>query len=421
MSLVFLILALAPASGEPAVEPAAPGPSAGPEASAGLPVEPAAPPPPPPWEPTPEEARFVDRVPLLGPWPDGWLPEDDGQGGLPTIDVILHDVLDPGRPYGAGPVQGPAPDALAFSPLDAEAEAVSLALTPAAPEALHAVAEPAAEPGVAAAPAPPAPPSAAPAPHSAFELLPPPPERGLGRALLLGLLALGSLVAASAFERLLRRVPPMGLLPRTLSALTGGLRALFIPLLFLAVAALLPAGLGLAVPFALVALSLAMGWSARGLLADVFAGFILTVERRLRPGDRVELKGLGAGIVQSMGLRAVCLLRDDGLLLTVPNHRVAAGPLPVDPDPSAPVVVVLPAGPLRGGQDPLSLLQEIALLQPWLAPGRAPRVQREPGADGGWRVEARLIDPRHAPAFQLGLRQLWERELIPRRGGGEPA
>ncbi len=400
--------------------------------------------PPPPWVPIPVAERVVERVPLLGPWPDGWRPDEDGHAGLPTVDVLLGDVLDPGRPYGAGPVQGPTLDDLGTSPIDpepvptAEAEAEALAEGVAELESKQDAPEPngdAPEPDEAgselAAPAP--------APSSwvdpltgaastwtdgsrrslAEDLLPPPPRRGAARAIGFCLLALLALLLAGGAERLQARVRTTGLLPRLLSTATGIGRASVVPLLFLALLSVLPPAWGVAVPFALVAVAVAMGWSSRELLADIFAGFVLTVERRIRMGDRVDLGEDGQGTVQALGLRAACLSLDDGTLLTIPNHRLAARQVRIDPDATPTVVVHLPVRGGRSTVESLTLLHELVLIQPWLAPGRAPRIGRDPKHPDTWRIEARIILHLHAEPFRLGLIGLWEREHAGRKGAGE--
>lgn len=422
------------ARAQPAAPPPPPSPAQAPAAEAPVPDAGAEPPvdpsePPPPWTPSSIPERFVERLPLLGPWPDGWRPEDDGHAGLPSIDVLLGDILDPGQPYGAGPFMGPTLDDLGSSPIDDEAAPGQGDSTPStlpatvptptstAPTASDSIGEPVSAVAVAAPPA--APHALHPTLAPADDLLPPPPGRGLGRALQLAFLALLALTLAGSAEHLQARVRATGFVPRLLSTVTGLGRASFVPLVFLSLLAVLPPAWGVAIPFALVAVAVATGWSARSLLADIFAGFVLTVERRVRLGDRIDLGENGPGVVQAMGLRAICLRLDDGTLLTVPNHRLAGHEVRVDPDSTPIVVVHLPDRSGRGTVETVELLHELILLQPWLAPGRAPHVERDPKHPDHWRIEARIIDHRHAGAFRLGLIGLWEREAAGRKAHSE--
>jgi MscS family membrane protein len=64
--------------------------------------------------------------------------------------------------------------------------------------------------------------------------------------------------------------------------------------------------------------SLAVGLAAKDTLSNMIAGFILIMDRNLRPGDRIELSGT-LGDVRVIGLRSTQLLTVDGNTLIVPN------------------------------------------------------------------------------------------------------
>ncbi|MCB9780677.1 MAG: mechanosensitive ion channel [Alphaproteobacteria bacterium] len=373
---------------------------------------------PPPWAPVPEGDRIIDGVPQLGPWPDHWAPERDGQAGLPLIDPLTFDTLDPGSPYLAGPELGPTPppELLGpFAPLtvdpaeppDAVAaepgETLLVEATPAEPEP---TAAPAPEPAATAAPV------LGPRRSIAEDLLPPPPRSGGNRALLFALLALMAFLGGEVTERLQERVLRKGLLPRFLSMLTGIGRGLTIPLVFVAVLSLLPHSWGLAVPFALVALALAFGWTARDLLADVFAGIVLTIERRVQAGERIEV-GDHKGVVQGLGLRTTRLTVDDGRMVSMPNRQLLRQDLRVDPDSYAPVQVPVHVHPHLSVGEVRQQLQELALLSPYIAPSRPPNVYRDADRPEVWIVEARLVHPRFANAFRGALVELADEVFTP--------
>ncbi|MCK6522709.1 mechanosensitive ion channel family protein [Myxococcota bacterium] len=155
----------------------------------------------------------------------------------------------------------------------------------------------------------------------------------------------------------------------------------------------------------LVGAALALGWTARDLLRDVLGGVLLSLEGRVQPQTRVRFRGL-SGVVESLDLRALILLDDEGQHITIPNRLLIEDVLAVDPDPYAPVEVTVhvPAG--VGAQHVHQVLEEIALLSPYLAPSRPPHVYRDPDHKDIWIVSARLVHPRYAKEFRGALVEL---------------
>ncbi|MCK6507261.1 mechanosensitive ion channel family protein, partial [Myxococcota bacterium] len=298
----------------------------------------------------------------------------------------------------------PPSDAAAEPPAGAEASPADAAAEPPA--------------GAEASPAD-APPALAPVLRRSWaeDLLPPPPRSGGRRALLFFSLALLAASLAEVAERLQDRVRPTGALPRLLSAATGVGRGALIPLLLVALLSLLPRSWSLAVPFAVVALAFALGWSARELLADLFAGIVLTVERRVRPGERIEL-GPHRGLVHGLGLRTTRLTVDDGRMVSIPNRQLLVETLRVDPDAYAPVQVPVPVHPHLSVGEVRQTLHELALLSPYIAPSRPPNVYRDADRPDLWIVEARLVHPRYANAFRGALVELADEQLNLRRSEG---
>jgi len=64
--------------------------------------------------------------------------------------------------------------------------------------------------------------------------------------------------------------------------------------------------------------SLAVGLAAKDTLSNMIAGFILIIDRNLRPGDRINLTGM-VGDVKEIGLRSTLIKVTDGNTLIVPN------------------------------------------------------------------------------------------------------
>ena len=389
----------------------------GSDQDADTPVEAAA------WVPISADERLVDGVPLLGPWPDAWEPEVSGQAGLPTIDIITTDVLDPGHPYTDGVLVGPAPPPPDVAPVEPEAappepdhgppEALGGTPDPedeSAPAADAAAEAPEADAASAATSPPAEQPAAAPSASGAvatsladaLRIHPMVPPIGAG---VLALLLLVTLPLTALAERVATLMPAAGLVPILLRGLAGIMRVVTVALVVLATLALLPPSWGAIVPFVLVAMAVAVGWSTRGLLGDLFAGVVLMVEHRLAPGDRVEV-GQFRGRVVGLGPRTLQLRTDDGPIVSVPNAEVARNPVRLDPDPY-PVIVVpvhAPAGARVGHVH--QLLEELILCSPYLAPSRQPHVYRDPDREHVWLAEARIVDIRYAKAFRSAIVEL---------------
>ena len=242
---------------------------------------------------------------------------------------------------------------------------------------------------------------------AAPSFLPEPPHlrHGFGRALAFLLGAVLVLGVARMSRRGMRRLPTRGLIPLILRTTTLLGRGVFVPLIILGLYALTPEGWGWAEPAVLAAAAAAIGWTARDLLADLFAGVILGVDRSVEVNQRVEIDG-EVGTVTDLGLRIARVRLDDGRILTLPNHLLASRVLRIDPDHYAPVTVPVRVPGEWGVGEVRKQLEELALLSPYVAPTRPPRVFRDPNQEAVWMVEARLVHASHAPAFSGALVEL---------------
>ena len=199
-----------------------------------------------------------------------------------------------------------------------------------------------------------------------------------------------------------RKLPVRGVLPRGVAGLHVGMRAL-VPVFALALLAKwIPASFALVFLWVALAAAAAAGWSARDFLPDLFAGIVLLVERRVRPGTWVQGPGF-AGEVETRGPRAARLRDAEGRILTVPNRKLLTGPLAVDTSarPKVDVVVRVPEGiePAQARQ----AVRDAALLSPWRVLQDPPEVRRDGDDPQAWRVRARLLEPRFLRAFESTL------------------
>ncbi len=67
--------------------------------------------------------------------------------------------------------------------------------------------------------------------------------------------------------------------------------------------------------------SLAVGLASKDTLSNMISGFILIIDRNLKPGDRINLSGT-VGDVKAIGLRSTQIRVSDGNTLIVPNSEL---------------------------------------------------------------------------------------------------
>jgi hypothetical protein len=254
-------------------------------------------------------------------------------------------------------------------------------------------------PGIAAVPAPPA----ADAPEAIadrlHELIPvlPASRTGSSFGLLIGILL--ALLGTSLARRVREALPPQGLIPRVMQAVHTLLRLLVLGLAVALLVGLLPAWMGPTLPWILLAAAAALGWSARDLLPDLVAGVVILFERRVRRG--VWLSGEGfSGTVSGVGLRATLLMDAHGHRIAVPNRRLLSGPIATDPAVGAEHEVTLRMEPPWAAPRVRQALVDAVLQSPWVPPGAAPVVLRDPDRPHVWRVRSRLLEARYAPRFE---------------------
>ncbi|MED5374301.1 MAG: mechanosensitive ion channel domain-containing protein [Myxococcota bacterium] len=349
-----------------------------------------------PWTPPEQEWRSQQ----LGPWPDGYTPTGERMVMLPTLDPITGRILDAGIPM-EGEWQGPeVPPALPGM----QSGEVADPSTSLAPEGVGGAKDlgesDAVDPAAPSDPDPAPTPVVQPpdiqvqAPGGAWPFTPVRGGQDFGDAFAWFMLSVFSVLVVRGIDKLKRKLTKRGLIPVSLRTIAIVLRLLALIGVLFGAAHLVPDEYGQYFPVVLVTSAAALGWSARDLLHDLFAGVLLVVENRVVTDMRVEADGR-VGTVLSVGFRSVSMESDDGQIIRIPNRDFLSTDTRTDMDPYAPVEVVVEAPPGARRR-----LEEVVLASPLVAPGHAPEVFRDPEHPGRWVVRARLVHPRWTLAFR---------------------
>lgn len=403
----------APAVEAPAEEPEAPADTDAPqdvEPAEAPPVEapdtdaPEAAPDVEPEEPAPEEPApaLPEPVEILIPAEDA--PEPRPADAPAPEDLVSPVPLESPRPIEEAPAPAPVPaPAPAPAPVPAPAPAPEeVPFTgPVAPPARPPAAE--SEPPIIIVP-----------PQGPFQpardalrdaLLPELPMRGLRNGLALLLLALASVLMANLARRARAPLLPDGVLPTTLRLVETVSRLLVVFFVLGVLAAWLPASIAPGLPWVVVAIAVAVGWSARDVLPDLVGWLFISLEGNVRPGQWLSVDGR-RGRVERVGMRATRLRDHLGNVLLMPNRALVRGPITADVGWPT-IEVRLRLDPAHGPARIRSALREAAELSPWVAPCE-PEVYREGEA---WVVRLDLLDGTFADRLEGTLAERVEEIL----------
>lgn len=337
-------------------------------------------------------------------------PEPIPDAGVVVVDAA-GDVQVPSIAADGGPVDG-APDGPVDDGVDAAPDVAASAPPASAPP----------PPPTAPAPAPPPPPAppkadepplwnilpilSEPEDHEggdlAQQILPSLGFGERGNLLAYFVLLLLSALGANLAGRGRRKLPVRGVLPRLVAGLHVGLRALVVLFALALLAKWIPASYAPVFLWVALAAAAAAGWSARDFLPDLFAGIVLMVERRVRPGTWVAGTTF-AGEIETLGPRAARLRDAEGRILSVPNRKLLGGPVAIDASrrPRTDVVIRLAAG--VPADQARQAIEDAALLSPWRVLRYRPEVRREADDPRAWRVRVRLLEPRFHRPFESAL------------------
>jgi small-conductance mechanosensitive channel len=124
--------------------------------------------------------------------------------------------------------------------------------------------------------------------------------------------------------------------------------------------------------------SLAVGLAAKDTLSHMISGFVLIIDRNLRPGDRISFSG-ATGTVEEIGLRSTRLVTAGGSAWIVPNSELVNTKILNFSHPQAATrITTTIKAPL---QIPLEKIREV---------GRD-ALRSVPGVDGSREFEAHLV------------------------------
>ncbi len=193
-----------------------------------------------------------------------------------------------------------------------------------------------------------------------------------------------------------------GLIPRMAAGLHIGARGLVVVFGLSAIIHWFPPAYVAALPWVLLAAAAAVGWSARDFLPDLFAGVVLLIERRIRPGMWVSSSSF-SGKVETLGPRGVRLRDTEGQIVSVPNRKLLSDPIRVDRNKHPRVDVSVRVDPSIHADEARRAIEDAALLSPWRVIQEYPDVRRDSKDVRSWTVRVRLLEPKFHRAFESAL------------------
>ncbi len=227
-------------------------------------------------------------------------------------------------------------------------------------------------------------------------------DRSLGALALLLMVVLLAALAAVALRRVRERLEPTGLLPTLLALLHLALRLIAVAFALALLIRVLPPRATLVMLLAFGGVAIAIGWSARDVLPDLVAGFLLVFERRIRGGMWLVGDGF-SGQVRRVGVRSTLLIDVMGRQLEVPNRHLVRAPLTSDASGEQEHEVLVRFEREAPAEQIRAALRDAVLASPWVLPGSEALVLRDPDEPWLWRVRGHLLDPTLVARFEGDL------------------
>ncbi|MBO6940972.1 MAG: mechanosensitive ion channel [Deltaproteobacteria bacterium] len=227
-------------------------------------------------------------------------------------------------------------------------------------------------------------------------------DRSLGALALLLMVVLLAALAAVALRRVRERLEPTGLLPTLLALLHLALRLIAVAFALALLIRVLPPRATLVMLLTFGGVAIAIGWSARDVLPDLVAGFLLVFERRIRGGMWLVGDGF-SGQVRRVGVRSTLLIDVMGRQLEVPNRHLVRSPLTSDASGEQEHEVLVRFEREAPAEQIRAALRDAVLASPWVLPGSEAVVLRDPDEPWLWRVRGHLLDPTLVARFEGDL------------------
>lgn len=219
-----------------------------------------------------------------------------------------------------------------------------------------------------------------------------------------------ALTLSSGLRRLRFALPYSGLIPRVLAVLHHVVHAAVVWMVLIAAVYLLPKPWREALPWIGLASFVALGWSVRDLLPDMFAGFLLFFEHRVRRGRWIEGESY-SGLVESIGWRLTWLSDAQGKRVGIPNSRLlreslrTMRPMGLEREVSLRIPATAHRETLR------HVIYDAVIRSPWVPPHAQPTIRFSPAESTLCYVRSRILHARYAHRFEGELSERIEAEV----------
>ncbi len=238
---------------------------------------------------------------------------------------------------------------------------------------------------------------------SAWDALAPQPvESHVTSTLLLGLWVVALVMILPWVARAQQRVEPEGRLFDWLTLIGGAVRATAILTVGLLLLTTLPAKFTHLSPWLLLAAVIGAGFTLRDVAGSVLAWVILLTEGKIQPGAWVVIHG-HSGTVRRLGPRVLWMIDASGKTLSIPNQWVLRHTTQIDDSPHPIVHVEVRVPEEIPEHAAASVLREVTLTAPWVAPGAEAKCRPSPNSPRVWRVETRVLGASMRDALEAHL------------------
>jgi len=216
-------------------------------------------------------------------------------------------------------------------------------------------------------------------------------------------------LGAAIQPRLRRTLSHEGFLPQLVG--WGGIvcRMVFLVAVVGLAVTVLPVEIQPLLPWMLLAVALAFGWSTRQMLTDVMCGFVLRVNNTMQTGLWVEGREF-QGVISHRGLLATTIQTPDGESMRLPNRVLLNTPTTVDLS-GRPFIEVGFELPIADEKRLRNLITQTVLGTPWVATQPDLELIQDGEQPHRWCVRVRVLSPAYFGRIRGMLRQRVMAEL----------